>query len=109
MLYKDYLKSDDWKNKRTEKIKKFKYKWWPRCSICSTDKTLEVHHLIYEKDLTENKQESLRILCRLCHQTTHDLINEWILVYPNRNHNSRFAMTKSAVKKRLWYWLKNMF
>lgn len=110
MNYQDYLSSEDWKNKKKEKYANMKRKWKkPRCAICWYDEMLEMHHLVYEHDLTQNKQDSLRILCRVCHQTTHDLINEWILVYPNRNHHSRYALTKNAVKKRLWYWLKNMF
>lgn len=104
MNYNNYLKSKDWKNKKSEKYLKLKRKWKkPRCAICWYDDLLEVHHLYYEDDLTKNKSDSLRILCRTCHQTTHDLINEWVLVIDSKSHHSIFTKMKNMVKVRLWY------
>lgn len=103
MNYQDYLKSEDWKNKRNKKRSKKL-----RCSICASTEKIDVHHLNY-KNLYDVEQTDLRKLCRRCHYLTHELHKRGKIVFRNKNHHSRFAIIKSAVKKELGISGKNMF
>lgn len=104
MIYKDYLKSQDWEDKRELKYSKSK----KRCAICSSTQNLDLHHLNY-KNLTDVNTTDLRILCRRCHTLTHQLFQENKIVFKNTNHHSRFAIIKSAVKKELNISAQNLF
>lgn len=64
--YRLYLKSDDWKEKREQKLADFPY-----CEECGTKKRLQVHHLRYRK-LYDVRQSDLMTLCRTCHKAVHE-------------------------------------
>lgn len=106
--YRRYLQSQDWREKRAMKHRRHGGKR-DRCAICGTPDRLDVHHLSYEKDLTTVEQKDLRILCRQCHDVAHELINSGAIRFPNRNHHSRFVITKEAVKKSLGLSGVNLF
>jgi hypothetical protein len=95
MLYKEYLKSEDWKQKR--KLKKSKNN---RCGICASTENIDIHHLNY-KNLYDVEQSDLRRLCRRCHFLAHRLQKEGKLVFTNRSHHSMFGKIKGAVKREL--------
>ena len=101
MQYKEYLKSDHWKQLRA---KKRRY----RCAICASTENLDTHHLIY-KNLYDVETSDLRKLCRICHYTAHALMKKGKIRFRSTNHHSRFAITKAAVKKELGYGNRNMF
>ena len=103
MTYKDYLKSNDWKNKRKTKRAKRN-----RCAICASTELLDVHHLNY-KDLYSVEQSDLRVLCRRCHFLAHDLMKVGKIKFYKTNHNSRFTVIKNAVKKHLGVFQVNLF
>lgn len=103
--YRKYLLSDEWKEKR---ILKFKSKRIYRCAICGSKKGLEVHHLIY-KHIYDVETSDLRIFCHTCHSLTHELLKKGKIKYKNENHNSRFALTKNAIKKCLGKSFDNCF
>lgn len=65
--YKDYLKTNHWKNIRSIIRKKYKNK----CRSCKTTENLEVHHKTY-KNIGNEKLSNLTLLCRNCHQKAHD-------------------------------------
>lgn len=98
--YKRYLRSDDWLRKKRAKHQR-KNGTKKRCSICAAEAPLDVHHLRYVSDLTETNQSDLRLLCRRCHQTAHDLMHSGQLVFRSTSHHHRFALTKAVVKKAL--------
>jgi 5-methylcytosine-specific restriction endonuclease McrA len=98
MSYSDYLKSLDWQEKRSQKLNRKGGKL-KRCAICASVDQLQVHHLIYRDRLEDANQNDLRVLCRECHQTVHHLHRQGLLTFANRNPNSRFTLTKTAVKK----------
>lgn len=103
MEYKEYLKSDDWKEKRKRKYKK------PRkCAICASTEKLDVHHLNY-KNLVDVDSSDLRVLCHRCHFLAHELQKSGKIKFTSSNHHSRFALIKTAVKKELGLTGKNMF
>lgn len=74
MLYKDYLKTDYWKQRRQE----FKSKTWNRCFICRAKNVqFDVHHKRYSRDgdsvLFKEQHTDLRLLCRRCHTAIHKM------------------------------------
>ena len=69
--YKEYLKSDIWKEISTYVIQRDKV-----CQRCGRDNCLEVHHKTYEHIFNEIFHlEDLECLCRRCHNDTHLEIN----------------------------------
>ena len=97
MDYKEYLKSEEWKTLRKKKHNKSK----GRCAICKNSKNLNIHHLFYRQDLSKTELSDLRLLCKRCHKLVHELEKNGKIIYKNKNHNSRFGIIKSAVKKEL--------
>lgn len=103
-LYREYLKSEDWKKKRNKKLCKKR-----RCWICWEVKNLDVHHLFY-KNWYDVENSDLRVLCRRCHYKTHDLMKDWVINFKEWvSHHSRFATIKYYVAKELWFHGTNMF
>ncbi len=45
-----------------------------RCTVCNSDKGLQVHHKTY-KNIFNEKQSDLITLCRTCHNTHHNNMN----------------------------------
>lgn len=95
MEYKEYLLSDDWKQKRRQKLLKKRH-----CAVCSSKKELHVHHLNY-KNLFDVEMSDLRVLCKRCHFLAHDLMKEGKIKYKKTNHHSRFVILKTAIHKYL--------
>ena len=63
--YLDYLRSDVWQRKRSERLKIDNY----RCQICHRPFSLDVHHLNYPETLgEEDVYRDLITLCRSCHE-----------------------------------------
>lgn len=65
--YQEYLKSDHWQYWRNRKKKD------GFCVVCKKKNNLEVHHLKYS-DLYDITNKDLVVLCRRCHQLTHDMM-----------------------------------
>lgn len=91
MLYRDYLKTNHWKKLRRQKNKK-------RCAICGVKGPTDRHHLNY-RHLFDVQKTDLRNVCRTCHDAIHLLLKSGKLVYANDKSDSRFALTKNAVKR----------
>ena len=103
MEYKEYLQSNDWKNK-----KKVKYKKPRKCAICTATQNLDVHHLNY-KNLFDVELSDLRVLCHRCHFLVHNLMKQGKIKFKSTRHHSQFVLIKTAVKKALGILNKNMF
>lgn len=67
--YKDYLKTDHWKQLRKRILKQSGYK----CQLCSSKENLNVHHNTYENRGCE-KDEDLVVLCGDCHEKFHGIV-----------------------------------
>lgn len=65
--YKNYLKTNHWKEKRKKVLKGAKFK----CQLCSNTNNLHVHHNTY-KNIGNEKKEDLIVLCDGCHKKFHD-------------------------------------
>ena len=65
--YKEYLKSDHWKNVK----KRYKdSKLTQKCYICGSNKHINIHHKTYKR-LGKEKLNDLVPLCQECHYLTH--------------------------------------
>ena len=67
--YREYLKSDKWKQKATRKRKQAGNK----CQLCNKGTlTLHVHHRTYE-NIYKEKLADLIVLCEKCHEKFHGI------------------------------------
>lgn len=69
--YSELLKDPRWQKKRLEIMQRDDFK----CQHCfATDKSLQVHHLVYHKGAKpwEYKNEELITLCEHCHESETD-------------------------------------
>lgn len=103
--YQQYLRSEHWFRLRARKLKNAKRNAIKsgysglRCVICGVTENLEVHHMFYG-ELYDVRTSHLRVLCRNCHQTTHDLIKDkklWILKRKRGGTGNMFNLMKSLV------------
>ena len=69
MTYRDYLKSDHWRELKKHKLKRTEKK----CAICGTLNQIDCHHVLY-KNIHDVTTADLRWLCRPCHERAHELI-----------------------------------
>lgn len=67
MTYDEYIQSDIWKAKRSERLRIDGY----RCQMCGTAKNLRVHHIRYPDVLGMESVEDLVTLCDRCHEHAH--------------------------------------
>lgn len=66
--YSTYINSEDWIENPVRKLRI--YNADNKCELCSSEESLEVHHIHY-KNLGNEKYNDLRLLCRECHEQTH--------------------------------------
>ena len=65
--YHDYIKSDKWKTKRLECLKRDNY----QCQKCGTAINLVIHHSTYDR-LGNEDMGDLVTLCKDCHKKVHE-------------------------------------
>lgn len=68
ITYQEYIKSHWWAALRKRIFKKRGRK----CEVCGATKRLQLHHLTYER-MGRERESDLKILCRHCHELTHEL------------------------------------
>lgn len=66
--YKVYLATDHWKAVRERTMRRDKY----RCQRCGSRKSLEVHHLNYDR-VGKERLGDLVTLCYRCHRREHEI------------------------------------
>mgnify|MGYP001610085841 CR=1 FL=1 len=103
MIYKDYLNSKDWKEKRAIKLRNKKY-----CSVCGIKEKIDIHHLQYKNLFDVNSRDLLR-LCRTCHFTFHELLKKGVVKFKGKSisiielrkrpYFGQVAIIKLAIKK----------
>jgi len=94
--YKEYLKTDDWKEKRQSKFHECN-RWG--CQICHDKTDLDVHHINY-KNIFDVTNEDLILICRGCHIIVHELIKLNIIAFlPDETSKQKFIKTKKEVLK----------
>lgn len=72
ITYEDYLGSDHWKGKKSERLKLSNY----CCDVCGDDEIqLQVHHKHYET-LGHEDMDDLASLCPYCHKDVHAEISK---------------------------------
>ena len=95
--YRDvYLMSDHWKFLKEEKLLTN-----PRCELCGTSHTLDVHHTKY-RSLYDVKLTDLKTLCRPCHDSTHEKISK------KKNRKTKRFKIPSIREGKSYYKLHDM-
>lgn len=69
--YAKYIQSDEWKEKREERLFLDGYK----CRFCGSAINLTVHHVTY-KNIPNEDMTDLVSLCRTCHNKLHEIDNQ---------------------------------
>jgi 5-methylcytosine-specific restriction endonuclease McrA len=67
MPYREYLKTSEWQEIRARKLSECAH----RCQVCSSTRSLNVHHRTYERRGAEDMGD-LTVLCLGCHQIFHE-------------------------------------
>ena len=96
--YDDYLTSDLWKKTKLRFYKSSycsKTNGTPSCSICSSLKMPNVHHLTY-RSLCNEKMKHLMLLCNSCHEMTHALLK--VKTYKKYNLSTGHKLTKKVLR-----------
>ena len=65
--YSDYLKTEHWKKKKQSFLATVKRE----CMICSRKENLHVHHITY-KNIGDERNNQLALLCKTCHFSAHE-------------------------------------
>ena len=90
--YHDYLKSQEWQEKRSERLLIDQYK----CQRCGSPMHLNVHHLNYDSVGNEDVYNDLITLCKYCHQIIEDQKNS----YKNeREHYNQYNMAWKSARR----------
>jgi 5-methylcytosine-specific restriction endonuclease McrA len=63
--YAAYLQTPHWQGKRAEMLRRQR-----RCTLCLRRRTLDVHHVTYER-IGEELPGDLVVLCERCHHRHH--------------------------------------
>lgn len=73
--YEEYLKSDEWEQKKEQRMKVDNYS----CVMCGRNRehcrTLQVHHISYKRLGHENIFTDLCTVCGSCHKKLHNYYN----------------------------------
>lgn len=86
-MYKNYLKSDAWKKKRTKVIDRAN----GICEECAFNHGVDVHHTTYQRLFRESMKD-LVLLCRACHTKHHELAGT------KYGHSDVFTWTPDMIK-----------
>ena len=84
MSYQDFIKSPEWRVQRQRIIERDSV-----CQNCGANKQLQVHHLVYTKDLTKVPDDKLVTLCKTCHSKLESLKKD-CFEYINRIYEYEF-------------------
>ena len=67
MPYRDYLKTPEWSAKRSDAMRRSRY----RCQTCASGGELHVHHRTYVRR-GDDRASDLSVLCADCHRVFHE-------------------------------------
>jgi hypothetical protein len=69
LMYEDYLRSDQWKQKRIQVLERAKGK----CEVCKLSDATDIHHNTYDS-FGEEPLGDLDAVCDFCHKVLHGRI-----------------------------------
>ena len=67
MKYKQYIRSDMWRDLREKRLKMDAY----QCTRCFSTTNLQVHHRKYPDSWHKDNTANLQTLCQSCHLSKH--------------------------------------
>lgn len=100
--YEEYLESDEWK-KIKKSIRSRKGAKWRYCNICGIDENLDVHHSSYKVIGSINPGNTVKILCRDCHQELHELCKKMDLDFYQAFRHIRAEREKARKPVFIFY------
>jgi len=101
-LYADYLKSQQWADKRDRVLRRANY----HCEGCAQRPATDVHHLTYEH-VTQEFLFELVALCRECHERAHEQSDDrpkapaWTPKHGSSQRPAQETTTAKAMRHRL--------
>jgi len=101
-LYADYLKSQQWADKRDRVLRRANY----HCEGCAQRPATDVHHLTYEH-VTQEFLFELVALCRECHERAHEQSDDrptaptWTPKHGSSQRPAQESTTAKAMRHRL--------
>jgi len=95
--YRNYLLSDQWKRTRRKRLVFAGYRC-ERCNGAQKDGViLHVHHLTYQRKGNE-ALEDLIVLCKGCHDHTHDRQERPPIIKNTRDHNAKCKFCDAPIQ-----------
>lgn len=96
--YSAYLRSEHWQNLRLEKLATCD----AVCHFCGIRSlSNDVHHVKYPSRLRDTQLRHLRVLCRDCHNTVHEVLREGPDINKLQTSALRWRITQQRVKRKL--------
>jgi hypothetical protein len=96
MEYREYLKTDDWDNKRKATYRKAKY----HCQACKAEgEQLHAHHIKYRDLFHVSVQKELMCLCKECHFLLHEIIKSGDFPTWKEYYGTKYKATKKKYRK----------
>ncbi|MGN1383338.1 MAG: HNH endonuclease [Eubacterium sp.] len=115
LLYKDYIVSDIWQERRERVLKRDRYK----CVMCGSATNLNVHHTTYPHDYENDTDDNCITVCLKCHRKLHkedlkrkenDIISRLVNAEPDysipsahKNYNTKFEKYRQWVLENIIY------
>lgn len=87
--YKEYLRSEHWKEFRRKVLEFWNYK----CAVCYWEENLEVHHRTYDR-LNDELMTDCIALCRECHKNANRRIDR---MQKNQHANNQIMLYKQEL------------
>lgn len=91
--YSQYLRSEDWRLKRSKLN-------LSHCHICGSSHSIQAHHLNY-RNLVDVRTSDLVPLCQRCHTLAHKLLKKRRIIYRSEDGAHRLDVTKRAIERIL--------
>lgn len=97
MNYEEYIKTEQWNQKRNERMKMDNN----TCQTCISKENLECHHKNYDNLFNENVEHDLITLCNPCHDAITSSMRErrYNLIPILCNDNIRVTPLKEVTKE----------
>jgi len=105
----EYYKSEEWHIKRTFALHRANH----RCQRCGRSKSLDVHHLTYDRLYNEHP-EDLEVLCKKCHdladkeRAEETRFNNALDTYATKKYGEDWMLyyDEHYIEEEFQYWLE---
>tara|TARA_R110002020_G_scaffold327132_1_gene543028 strand:+ start:310 stop:798 length:489 start_codon:yes stop_codon:yes gene_type:complete len=106
--YADYLKSDKWKQVKSDYAENNNHLY---CALCGSDSELQHHHFNYPKDWNDDSHLNIIKICGECHDIAHqeehenetliDFISDMSPLLSGNNHDNGIVIGQDDVLSKI--------